>query len=136
VLSFEVKMAPKVQCVINDHVEQAEEATRALGVARKVPARGLLITPHHEIDETAEARLDRVRVLNREVFADQVDRLLDLMDDYRHGWSDDAGTRAARRKAVEASLPPLDWLWKAAKRSSVWVESAALNAAWLLGAPA
>lgn len=136
VLSFEVKLAPKVQRVVNHDIEQAEGATQALGVERKVPARGLLITPHDDIDETAEARLDKVRVLNREVFAEQVDRLLDLLYDYRHGWSDDAGTRAARRKAVEPSLPPLDWLWKAAKRSSVWVEPVALRNAWRPGVPA
>jgi hypothetical protein len=136
VLSFEVKLAPKVQRVVNHDVDQAEGATHALGAEREVPARGLLITPHDDIDETAEARLDKVRVLNREVFAEQVDLLLDLLNDYRHGWSDDAGARAARRKAVEPSLPPLDWLWKAAKRSSVWVEPAALRKAWRAGVPA
>jgi hypothetical protein len=125
-----------VQRVVNHDVDQAEGATHALGAEREVPARGLLITPHDDIDETAEARLDRVRVLNREVFAEQVDQLLDLLDDYRHGWSDDAGARAARRQAVEPSLPPLDWLWKAARRSTVWVEPDALSSAWRAGVPA
>lgn len=136
VLSFEVKLAPKVQKVVNDDVEQAEGATRALEAQREIPARGLLITPHNDIDETAEARLDRVRVLNREVFADQVDRLLDLLHDYRRGWSDDALTRASRRKAVEPALPPLDWLWQAAKRSTVWVKPATLSRVWRSGVPA
>ena len=48
VLSFEVKLAPKVQRVVNHDVEQAEGATRALGAEREVPARGLLITPHDD----------------------------------------------------------------------------------------
>jgi len=113
-------MAPKVQKVINDDIEQAEGATRTLEAQREIPARGLFITPHKSIDETAEARLDRVRVINQEVLAEQVDRLLDLVHDYRRGWSDDALTRASRRKVVEPALPTLDWLWQAAKRSTVW----------------
>jgi hypothetical protein len=121
--------------VINDHVEQAEGATRALAADREVPARGLLITPHDAIDGTAEVRLDLVRVLNREVLAEQVDGLIDLLRDYRRGWSDDALTRAARRKAVERQLPPLDWLWRAAERSSVRVQPAALSDAWRAGVP-
>lgn len=129
VLSFEVKLAPKSKRVTNDDIEQAEGATRALATERQIPARGLLITPHDTIDKTAEARLDLVRVLNREVLAEQADTLLDLLYDYRHGWSDDAMSRAARRKAVEASLPALDWLWQAATRSSVWVTQAALTEA-------
>ena len=129
VLSFEVKLAPKSKRVTNDDIEQAEGATRALATERQVPARGLLITPHDTIDKTAEARLDLVRVLNREVLAEQADTLFDLLYDYRHGWSDDAMSRAARRKAVEASLPALDWLWQAATRSSVWVTQAALTEA-------
>ena len=133
VLSFEVKLAPHVQRVVNDDIEQAEGATRALGVERGIPSRGLLITPHDAIDGTAEARLERVRVLNREVLAEQVDRLVDLLRDYRRGWSDDAGTRAAHRKAVEASLPAFDWLWHAAERSLVWVKPAALSDAWRAG---
>ena len=135
VLSFEVKLAPKVQRVTNDDIEQAEGATRALGAERDVPARGLLITPHDDDRQTAEARLDLVRVLNRDVLAEQADRLLDLLDDYRHGWSDDAMGRAGRRRAVEASLPALDWLWQAAMRSSVWVGPTALSDAWRAQAP-
>jgi len=116
--------------VTNDDIEQAEGATRALSAEREAPARGLLVTPHDVIDKTAEARLDLVRVLNREVLAEQADSLLDLLDDYRHGWSHDAMSRAARRKAVETSLPALDWLWRAAARSSVWVTPDALSNAW------
>ena len=135
VLSFEVKLAPKARRVINDDIEQAEGATRALAAEREVPARGLLITPHDTIDKTAEARLDLVRVLNRDVLAEQADNLLDLLDDYRHGWSDDAMSRAVRRRAVEASLPAPDWLWQAAMRSSVWVEPTTLSGAWRAQAP-
>jgi hypothetical protein len=135
VLSFEVKLAPKSQRVTNDDIEQAEGATRALAAEREAPARGLLITPHDTIDKTAEARLDLVRVLNREVLAGQADSLLDLLDDYRHGWSDDATSRAARRRAVETSLPALDWLWQAATRSSVWVTPGALSDARRTQAP-
>jgi hypothetical protein len=128
-------MAPKAQRVINDDIEQAEGATRALAVERGVPARGLLITPHDSIDRTAKARLDRVRVLNREVFAKQVDRLVDLLQDYRRGWTDDALTRAARRKAVEPALPALDWLWQAAEHSAVWVAPSTLADAWRQAVP-
>ena len=134
-LSFEVKLAPKARRVINDDIEQAEGATRALAAEREVPARGLLITPHDTIDKTAEARLDLVRVLNRDVLAEQADNLLDLLDDYRHGWSDDAMSRAVRRRAIEASLPAPDWLWQAAMRSSVWVEPTTLSGAWRAQAP-
>jgi len=87
-------------------------------------------TPHDTIDKTAESRLDLVRVLNREVLAEQADSLLDLLDDYRRGWSDDATSRAARRRAVETSLPALDWLWQAATRSLVWVTPGAMSDAW------
>jgi hypothetical protein len=135
VLSFEVKLAPKTKRVINDDIEQAEGATRALATEREVPARGLLITPYDVIDQTAEVRLDRVRVLNREVLAEQAERLIGLLEDYRHGWSEDATSRAARRRTVEVSLPALDWLWRAAERSEVWVEPATLSEAWQVRTP-
>ena len=130
ILSFEVKLAPIVQRVVNDDIEQAEGATRALDVARGCRTRGLLLTPHDSIDATAEARLERVRVMNRQVFVGQVDRVLALTREYRRGWSEDALTRVARRRAVEPSLPALDWLWQATERSSVWVVPAVLDDAW------
>jgi hypothetical protein len=136
ILSFEVKLAPTAQRVVNDDVEQAEGATRALEVERQTPARGLLISPHESIDDTALARLDRVRLLNRELFANQIDRLLDLVRDYRRGWSDDAHARAARRTAVEQHLPPMDWLWIALDRSPAWLDSDTLSEAWRPGVPA
>jgi hypothetical protein len=60
-LTYEVKLAPKVQVMVNEDVEQAEGATKAAEVERENEARGVLVTPHEEIEETAAARLDRVR---------------------------------------------------------------------------
>jgi len=134
-LSFEVKLAPVIQRVVNDDVEQAEGATRALESGRGHPARGLLITPHEAVDATAVSRLDRVRLMNRDVFADQVERLLALVREYRRGWSDDAAIRASRRAAVEPDLPTPGWLWRALELSSVWVETETLVGVWCPVAP-
>jgi RAD3-like DEAD/DEAH box helicase len=126
-LAFEVKLAPTTRRVVNDDVEQAEGAARALESDRGHGVRGLLVTPHDTVDPTAEARLERVRLLKREVFVQQVEQLLALAREYRRGWTDDAATRAARRNVVEADLPAVDWLWQAIEGSSVWVESATLK---------
>lgn len=129
-LTFEVKLAPDAQRVVNDDVEQAEGAARAAETSRGNGARGVLITPHDSVDETAQARLDRVRLLKREVLIAQVERLLAILREYRRGWSADAATRAERRAAVAPDLPTVDWLWDAIERSSDWVELEALEHAW------
>jgi hypothetical protein len=52
---------------VNDDVEQAEGAVRALEAARGAPARGLLVTPHRACADSAAARLERVRLIERGV---------------------------------------------------------------------
>lgn len=102
-LTFEVKLAPDSQRVINDEVEQAEGAARAAENSRGNGARGVLITPHESVDETAEARLDRVRLLKRDLFIAQVERLLAVVREYRRGWNDDAPNVAPRWRQI---FPP------------------------------
>lgn len=129
-LTFEVKLAPKARLVSNEDVEQAEGAARASETARGNGARGVLITPHDTIEETAATRLERVRLLNRAVFITQVERLLQVVREYRRGWNDDATTRAARRAAVAADVPAVDWLWQALERSERWIDEATLAQTW------
>jgi Helicase C-terminal domain/DEAD/DEAH box helicase len=129
-LCFEVKLAPILRRVINDDIEQAEGAARAMEVRRSCRARGLLLTPHNSADATAQARLERVRLLQIEVFIDQVERLAAVMLDYRRGWTADASSRAARRRVVDPDLPALDWLWQAVEHSKVWLAPPALHMAW------
>ncbi len=129
-LAFEIKLAPVARRIVNDDVEQAEGAARALETTRGHRARGLLITPHDAIDSAAEARLERVRLLGREVLVQQAERLIEILREYRRGWSDDAATRTARRAAVESDLPVIDWLWRAIEGSPVWVEGSTLDEAW------
>ena len=129
-LTFEVKLAPEARRVVNDDVEQAEGAARAAEAARGNGARGVLITPHAGVDDTAAARLERVRLLKRELFVADVERLLGVVREYRRGWSDDAATRAARRAAVAGDVPRVDWLWHALERSEVWIKAETLAQAW------
>lgn len=130
VLAFEVKLAPKVEKIVNDDVEQAEGATRALEQDHAgVSARGLLITPHGAADASATARLERLRLMKRDVFVGEVKELLRLLRRYRSGWSSDAGERAASRAAVEPELPALDWLWQATSTPQPWVDATLLQAA-------
>jgi hypothetical protein len=129
-MTFEVKLAPQAQRVVNDDVEQAEGAARAAEMSRGSSARGLLISPHDNVDQTAEARLERVRLIKRDTFVNQAERLLDILRDYRRGWSDDAGVRAERRANVASQLPSLDWLWRAVEQSRTWVDNEALDQAW------
>jgi RAD3-like DEAD/DEAH box helicase len=130
VLAFEVKLAPTSQRVVNDDVEQAEGAARALQSSRGLATRGLLITPHSAIDQTAQARLQQVRPIQREVFIDQIVRLLGVLKEYRRGWSSDSSSRVDRRDAVQGGLPPVDWLWSAIEHCPCWVEPSALEQAW------
>ncbi len=129
-LTFEVKLAPVVQRVVNDDIEQAEGATRAAETTRGCGARGLLITPHNTVDETAAARLERVRLLNIEVLVTNVAGLIDLLREYRRGWSSDSDIRAERRTAASAELPATDWLWQGVERATRWVDAATLDDAW------
>lgn len=103
---------------------------KAAESTRGYTARGILITPHDGVDDTAAARLDRVRLLRCQDFAGQAVRLLDVLREYRRGWSDDAATRAERRTAVVGDLPAADWLWQAIEDSTEWVEPETLNRAW------
>jgi hypothetical protein len=129
-LTFEVKLAPATGRVVNDDIEQAEGSARAAETSRGNGARGLLITPHETVDETAAARLDRVRLLRRTTFVHQIERLLGILREYRRGWSEDAAIRAERRTAVADDLPSADWLWRALERSETWVEDETLDDAW------
>ena len=129
-LTFEVKLAPRTQRVVNNDVEQAEGAARAAETSRGHSARGILLTPHEAVDETAEARLERVCLMNREVFIDQARRLIAVTREYRQGWSEDAAERAERRRTVAPKLPTIDWLWQALERSLTWIEKETLDQAW------
>jgi Helicase C-terminal domain len=135
-LTFEVKLAPDAQRVVNDDVEQAEGAATAAEAARGNGARGVLITPHESVDQTAQARLERVRLLRRGTFTAQVGRLLPVVREYRRGWTDDASTRAQRRNAVAGDLPAVDWVWQAVERSSAWIEPETLERTWRAQMPA
>jgi hypothetical protein len=112
-LSFEVKLAPKKKRVVNDDVEQAEGATRAAETNRGNPVRGILVTPHSEADDTAEARLERVRLMRLGVLVEQVELIFTALRTYRRGWSEDSAARGEVRNAAVAQLPPIDWLWQA-----------------------
>jgi hypothetical protein len=131
ILAFEVKLAPTTQRVVNGDVEQAEGAVRALESQRSVAVRGLLVTPWADAEATALARLDKVRLVQRDVLIENVERITGLLREYRRGWSsEDAGLRAERRRAVEARLPELDWFWKALERAQTWVGRQEIDRAW------
>ena len=127
ILTFEVKLAPVSKRIVNDDVEQAEGATRAVETQRGA-SRGLLVTPWPDADETAVHRLDRVRMIQRDVFIREVRFVLDHLAEYRRGWGEDSIARSDRRRAVEPQLPPIDWLWRARERSTTWVEPATVDA--------
>src|ERR1700675_2372207 len=111
------------QRVVNDDVEQAEAPVRALSSGHDVPARGLLVTPYHECDETAAARLDPVRLIERNILVAEVERILALWREYRRGWTADAAVRAERRAAVSDQVPLPDWLHRASELSERWVDA-------------
>jgi RAD3-like DEAD/DEAH box helicase len=126
-LAFEVKLAPDRQRIVNEDVEQAEGAVRAIEKGRLRPALGLIVTPYANADETAIARLDRVRLIQRDVLAEYADGFLAKLREYRRGWTEASDARSARRAAVETEIPAGDWLWTAVERSAVWVERARLS---------
>lgn len=129
VLTFEVKLAPTSQRVVNSDIEQAEGATRAVENRLGRPARGLLVTPWLVADPTALQRLDRVRLISRETLVAEAQTVLDLLREYRRGWGEDAGSRSDRRQAVESQLPAVDWLWQAQVSAVEWVQANELLAA-------
>jgi hypothetical protein len=126
-LAFEVKLAPQAQRVVNDDVEQAEGAAQALENERGAPTRGLLVTPHRACDDTAAARLNRVRLIERDVLVAEIDVILAALREYRRGWNEDAAVRAARRSAVAGLIPTADWLWRASERTERWVDADAVE---------
>lgn len=131
ILAFEVKLAPTTQRVVNGDVEQAEGAVRALETQRSVAVRGLLVTPWGEAEATALDRLDKVRLVQRDVLIEDVERIMRLLREYRRGWSpEDAGARAERRRTVEGQLPELDWFWKALESAEGWVGREEFDRAW------
>jgi Helicase C-terminal domain len=130
ILAFEVKLAPTSRKVTNDDVEQAEGAAKALATHHQCPVRGILISPHSAVDETAVARLERIRLIHRDLFIEQVNKLVAPFREYRRGWGTDSLARAARRSAVQSDLPAPDWLWKTLEATTVWVEAAELDKAW------
>jgi hypothetical protein len=129
-LAFEVKMAPKVKVIVNDDVEQAEGAVRAAEVHRGHSARGILITPHPSIEETAAARLERVSLMTVATFVEQVEKLLTVLRIYRREWAADSAARSKAREAALVELPPVGWIWEALSDSDDWIEPVALNIAW------
>jgi hypothetical protein len=129
-LCFEVKLAPIVKAIANKDVTQAEGAVRALEKEKDHPVRGLLVTPHTSVEDTAIARLDRIRLITVDSLVDQVDDLLNLLREYRGLWDHDVASRNAAREAVASSLPPLDWLWHAVESADEWVTDELLDAAW------
>jgi DNA-binding TFAR19-related protein (PDSD5 family) len=129
-LTFEVKLAPKAKRVANNDVEQAEGAARAAESKRGRPARGILLTPHEEVDATASNRLERVRLMKVEAFGEQVEHLIAALRQYRRCWSDDAEARSDARNDIAPMLPPVDWLWRASLEAEIWIEAEDLEKAW------
>lgn len=127
-LAFEVKLAPRRGKIVNDDVQQAEGAARAIETRTGHEARILIVTPHSEADDTAIARLERGRLIQVSVLANEVEQLLASVRTYRQGWKDDAQARNARRVVVQVGLPPVDWIWRAFGRTSAWVAPADLRA--------
>lgn len=129
-ITFEVKLAPQTKSVCNDDVEQAEGAAKAAEVDRGYEARGLLVTPHGKVEDTAAARLERVRLLRTEVLAQQVEKILPVLRSYRREWSDDAADRSRARSGAVSDLPPVDWFWRALLDADEWVDDARFDRAW------
>ncbi len=77
-------------------------------------------------------RFDRVRPIRVATLIEQIRALLDLVREYRRGWTSDARARNNRRAAVQEHVPPVDWLWKSTERASLWVDSEILQAEWLV----
>ena len=128
-LAFEVKLAPQRERIVNDDVEQAEGSARASESRTGHGTRILIVTPHGDADATAIERLERGRLIQVKVLADEVAKLLAVVREYRQGWTDDARVRSQRRLAVQSGLPAIDWIWGAFDTTSDWIEADALAAA-------
>jgi hypothetical protein len=129
-ITFEVKLAPQVKSVVNDDVEQAEGAAKAAEVDRGYEVRGLLVTPYDRVEDTAAARLERVRLVTIEVLADQVEKVISILRSYRREWSENAADRGRARAAAVSDLPPVDLFWRAVADVEVWVDEAQFDSAW------
>ncbi|HXR61330.1 MAG TPA: helicase C-terminal domain-containing protein [Solirubrobacterales bacterium] len=129
-IAFEVKLAPQAKTVVNDDVEQAEGAAKAAEVDRGYEVRGLLVTPYGEVDDTAAARLERVRLLRIDILAEQVEKILSVLRGYRREWSDDAAGRSRARDVAVSNLPPTDWFWRALTGADKWVDDVRFECAW------
>jgi hypothetical protein len=129
-ITFEVKMAPKARRVVNQDIEQAEGAARAIESKTKHPVRGVLVTPHEAADDTAVQRLDKVRLLLRDDLAAEIEAVIEVLRQYRRGWGDEAAARVESREDVADMLPNEDWLWRAGETGSPWISPDALDSAW------
>jgi hypothetical protein len=83
--------------------------------AGDVPVRGVLLTPHDEVDAKATVRLDHVRLLRLGDLRALAVELLELLVLYADGWGIDAEAREGRRSIVEPRLPDTDRLWERRK---------------------
>ncbi len=120
-ITFEVKLAPKRNRVVNADVEQAEGSARALAETSGALTRGVLVTPWTEIDNTAANRLDRVRLLSTAELAGYVRELLALVREYRTGWTTESAGRTERRIALAGRWPEPEALWTAHGSSDRWI---------------
>ncbi len=126
-LAFEVKLAPKRETIVNNDVEQAEGAARAIETGRHRASRILIVTPHGSAERRALDRLERGRLIQTSVLVGEVRQLLDLLREYRRGWTENAAVRSQRRVAVQGELPARDWLWRAADRTTDWVTASSVE---------
>lgn len=129
-VTFEVKLAPQVKSVVNDDVEQAEGAAKAAEVDRGYEVKGLLVTPYGNVEDTAAARLERVRLVTTDVLTDQVGKILSVLRSYRREWSENSADRSRARAVAVSDLPPVDLFWRALIDAEVWVDDAQFDSAW------
>jgi hypothetical protein len=123
VLVFDVKLAPQAKKTSIKDVNQIEGAARAeASRPPKAAVRGVLVTPHEDIDKEAIARLDLVRLLSLQEFQVFTASIVRLITACGNGWGPDARARRACRLAVEGQLPDPDALWRAHESADeVWM---------------
>lgn len=122
-LLFEVKLAPKGRKLVIGDVDQLEGAVRAASEGGKLATKGLLLTPHDEIDRDARKRMRATAALQLADFAAYAEHLLDLLQEYAAGWSpDDAQVRDQTRAAIEPRLLDVRDLYDAIDSSDAWVD--------------
>lgn len=121
-LLFEVKLAPKRRKVVIRDVDQLEGAVRAASEAGNLAAKGIVLTPHDEIDRDARKRMRSTAALQLEDFATYAEDLLDLLREYGSGWGRDAQDRDQARAAIEPRLPNPHDLYDAVSSSAAWVD--------------